>query len=116
QIKAEGVIVAALWCGISFLLLVFHRKSFRLHLPSLLIAAVVIATFAAPWILLKAGLPNFYDEKFTAEFSPERRSYLVARAFLIIEYYLEESVMWWRWGGFWVLYFAALPLLWFGRR
>jgi len=63
--KSEGIVVFAALFAVNMLAaLCLCRRSLRERTKHFALAVAVPMAVVAPWLLLKASLPNFYDEKF----------------------------------------------------
>lgn len=101
--KAEGIVVAAAWAVMNAGLWISAKRQGRRPLSwgSLGSAAAAAAIVAAPWKLLKARIPNHYDEVFSELLSPTYLAVLLERIPLVLGRILEEMLSTGRWSLFW---------------
>jgi hypothetical protein len=109
MLKSEGVIVVAVWLAMVAALAARDRLASRaLPWKPVLVALLAAVVVAAPWLLLKRGLPNFYDERFGELLALRGPGLLLERLGFVLHGIVAELLDDYRWGWFWPAYVAML--------
>lgn len=111
-LKEEGVFAVLL---LPVFLLLATRFDGRRMLGSVIAPTLVAGLVMVPWRLVKAQLPNFYDEKFTEALHPELIPLLLERLPRLPPLLLAEVTNVERWGVVWPLWLALALVGWMAR-
>lgn len=113
-LKEEGIFAVLLLPAFLLLATRFDRRRF---LDGVALPTVCAVLVFLPWRMVKAHLPNFYDEKFTEALRPEFIPLLVERLPYLPPLLLAEVTNVERWGVLWPLWGALIVagLVWRGH-
>ena len=111
MLKSEGVVVAAVWLAMVAALAARDRLTGRpLPWKPIVLSLIAALLVAAPWLVLKRGLPNFYDERFGELLALRGPGLLLERLGFVLHGIVVELLDDYRWGWFWPAYAVALVL------
>lgn len=110
-VKSEGLIIFALMFLMHLAGVLVHRggRPWKRVLGNPAIALGAALAVALPWFLLKAGLPNFYDESYGDMLRMGSLGAVIARFPIVAYYYYDHLFKFNNWGFTWSVYLALLP-------
>lgn len=110
-VKMEGLVVFALAALMNAVGVVVHRRGapWRRAAARPALALGLALVVALPWFVLKAGLPNFYDESYGDTLRIGSLGAVLARFPIVAQYYYEHLFRFANWGFTWSVYLALLP-------
>jgi hypothetical protein len=117
--KSEGLVVFAALCVVNLLAARWlRRRPTQNRLKHFTLAVAVPLAVVAPWLLLKASLPNFYDEKFGDLIGVAGLAPLIQRLPRVLSLIAFEVTSIRAWNLTWFLFPVAfmVAIYWRGRR